>query len=225
MTWAWILIVIVILAVLLPFVIGMFLRDVYEGRLRVIFDRPPDEVWNELLNYQEHPLSGSMGRGVFAAEEVDGRPAWREDLGNTRLRVTTLELSDGLRDDAPGGAEEEGEGVHASTCPRRWVLLAEDEVVPMTARWTLEVAPAEPAESEGGTELRAHNVTTIRSGKWQSPVFRVVMRATNAAEKVLREYLRGIAGSLGVTARLVETQPDGEEKVSPGRPSASTRPG
>ncbi|MDA1265019.1 MAG: hypothetical protein O2816_08070 [Planctomycetota bacterium] len=172
----WILIGLFALVVVLPYILGMLAGDDYHGRIRVALPAPPEDIWRVLRDCQRHPVSGAMAQSVTLLEESG---AWVEDLGRTQLRVTT-EI-----------AEE----------PTHMILQIRDQVVPMTARWEIHL---QPGEEVGETECRIHNRTTIRSGTWHSPVFRLIMKVTNAADKVLREYLRGVAGDLGVTARVMD---------------------
>jgi len=178
MTWLWILLAIFALFVVVPLVVGMLLSDLCEGTVVVELDPPPERVWPVLCDHERHPVTGARMRSIHPLPSENGLERWIEELGSTRIVVST----------------------EVSEPPQKLVRRMEDQVAPMTARWTLELAPTE----EGGTELRAHNRTVIRSGSWRSPVFRIMMRSSGGAEKVLREYIRGIAGELGVTARLVK---------------------
>ena len=178
MLFLWILLGLVLLFVVVPVVVGLFLGDDFHGQVRVVFDRPQEQVWAALQDFARHPLSGSMCREASALEDHEQQPAWLEDLGKTQLVVCTEQLE----------------------APDLLVRTAADQVVPMTARWEFRLSE----DGEGGTELLLSNHTVIRSGTWHSPIFRVIMRSSGGAEKVLREYLRGVAGDLGVTARLLD---------------------
>jgi len=171
----------VLLALLaIPYVVGLVLRDEYDGLVHVVLPLPLERVWAEMHDYARHPVSGWMARSILPAEEgPDGAPAglaWTEDLGNTRIHVRTV-------DEEP---------------LRRWELVMKDAVVPMTSHWVFEFE-AHPE----GTLVRALNRTVVRSGSWRSPVFRLVLARSGATEKVLREYFRMIAASLGVASRVV----------------------
>lgn len=176
MLWLWIGLGIVAGVVVVPFVIGMLLRDDYEGTLTVRFERSPEDVWEAIADYESNPVSGIMRRSSTPLPDQDGLPSWVEDLGSTRVTVTTVE----------------------SHAPRRLVRRMDDQVVPMTAHWTIEIEPA-----GDGSLVRAVNRTAIRSGSWQSPIFRLILRTSGGAEKVLREFFRSVAGDLGVTAQVV----------------------
>ena len=181
MSWLGIALAVLALAALVPYVVGMLLRDDYEGRLDLILPVPPERVWEELEAFHRHPVTGSMARAVQPVE--DDPPAWIEDLGNTRVRVATVRREP----------------------PRRLEREMTDEVVPMVAHWTFELEP----DDEGGTRILARNRTVVRSGSWRSPIFRLILRSTGACEKVLREYFRSIAGALHTTATVVS--PEGGE--------------
>ena len=167
-----VLLVLLVLFVVLPYFWGMALKDETVGVLHVVLPVPPERVWDELQQGERHPVSGAMARSIRTLEGGPG--AWEEDLGNTRVTVRTV----------------------VAEAPRRCVREMQDAVVPMTARWTLELEP-----HEEGTFVRAENRTVVRSGSWRSPIFRLILRASGGSQKVLREYFRSIAGALGVTAR------------------------
>lgn len=182
MLWIWVPLGVLVSLVLLPLGLGFLLPRDYRGRVRVLLDRPVQEVWRVLLDHDRHPVSGAMSRSCTLLDGgADGGHGtrWVEELGSTRLEVRRE-------------VQEEG---------RRLALDVHDQVAPMSARWEFELT-----STEEGTEVVATNHTVIRAGNWRGPIFRLVMRFTGGAEKVLREYLRGISGDLGVTARLVDPQ-------------------
>lgn len=184
MIWVYVLSVLLVGFLLVPYLIGLLLPDEYEGRIDVLLPVTRESLWEELQNFEAHPFSGLMVRRVLEGERTgEGAPAWVEDLGNTRIRVRTAEIRP----------------------PRRWRVEMGDQVVPMDSTWTIELE-----EHEEGTLVRAANRTVVRSGSWRSPVFRLILRSSGATEKVLREYFRSIAGALHVTARLVPPQNPGE---------------
>lgn len=177
----WVLAIVGLLVgfLLVPYVVGLVLRDDYESRVDLVLPAPRETVWAELQNFEAHPFSGLMARRVEAeavAADGEGAPAWVEDLGNTRIRVYTEEL----------------------VPLERWRVQMVDQVVPMDSTWTIELE-----DHEDGTRVHASNRTVVRSGSWRSPLFRLILRSSGATEKVLREYFRSIAGALHVTARLV----------------------
>lgn len=194
MLWMMVLGGLVAVFVVVPYLVGMMLRDEYRSELFVLLPAELDRVWSELLHHEAHPFSGVMASRMLPAhdelQERSAGPAWIEDLGNARLEVFTVAIEP----------------------PHRWELELDDVRVPMASRWTFELST-----HEEGTLVRATNRTLVRSGSWLSPVYRLVMRSTGATEKILREYFRSIADAMHVTSRLVPPQmqiSDAERVVS-----------
>src|SRR5262245_52787899 len=136
MLWLWIVLGVLLALVLIPFLVGLFLPERYEARVRLSLARPADDVWQALCDHRAHPLAGKMCRKV---EELPGGPlpAWTEDLGQTKVTVQTLE----------------------ATRPTRMVCTMADSVVPMTARWELGLTP-----SGEGCVVSAFSEVVVRRG-------------------------------------------------------------
>lgn len=165
------------LAILIAFIvlIGMLLPERYEGRSQVTLAKPPEEVWEALLDYQRHPMTGKMSKGIADESEENGLPIWVEDMGHgERIQVRTI----------------------AAEAPNRLVREMASEAVPMTSRWQYELEPI-----AAGTRLTMDGETTIRRGTWHVPIFRVMMKVNGGVKKGLDIQQDMLAQSLGVQAQ------------------------
>ncbi len=163
-------------AILIAFVvlIGLLLPERYEGRSQVTLAKPPAEVWEALLDYQRHPMTGKMKKGIEEESNEDGLPTWVEDMGHgERIAVRTI----------------------SADAPNSMVREMASQAVPMSSRWqyTLEPVPA-------GTRLTMDGETTIRRGTWHVPIFRVMMKVNGGVKKGLDIQQDMVAQSLGVPA-------------------------
>jgi hypothetical protein len=174
--WTWILFAgvggLVALVLIVPLV-GARLPDTYRAAGTVTLERTPTELWDELVDFAAHPRAGKMARGVELLPDVDGRPSWLEDLGQSQVTWTVVEWD----------------------APRRLVCEARDSVVPMTARWETDIE-----DLGGSSRLVLRNVTVIRPGTWHVPVFRVIMTLTGGARRGMTDYLRTVDETFDPTA-------------------------
>lgn len=165
MTWLLTIVGGLLLLVVLAFAIGHFMAPEYSGRVVRRIDAPPAAVFAALLDVEACPQAGSMCRGV--TRETDGElPAWREDLGSSVVSVRTLELE----------------------APRRIVRELSDSVVPMKARWELELTP-----DGAGTELALAHRGRIDDGTWHAPIFRLLVKGLGMADRGAKNYLDAVA--------------------------------
>jgi len=185
MTGAWIALGLVVALLVAVVAIGLALPSTYRGRVLLDFDRPPAEVWEALTDYRRYPCAASMARAVEPADVGEAvaqpdLPGWVEDLGASRVRVETLEA-------------------RAPEFLRRRLA---DVVVPIVADWAIRLEPLPRPDGPAGCRVEATNSTTIGSGTWHVPLFRIVMALTGGAERALRDYLGSIARGLGEPARF-----------------------
>jgi hypothetical protein len=51
------------------FVIGFFLPETYRAQVQFNLQRPPEEVWAAVADYQKHPLGGAAGAALPRGSE------------------------------------------------------------------------------------------------------------------------------------------------------------
>lgn len=164
--------------VLLPLLLGLISPAEYTATVTGVIEASTEEVFRSIENVEDNPGAGALARSVELlpeAEWEDGRRAWIEDIGSTRVRVETVE----------------------SEAPKRIVRDLQDQVVPMRARWTIELQP----EGEF-TLITATNVTTISKGTWHVPLFRFLMRFMNGARRGIVHYLTRLGKSVDAEFRV-----------------------
>lgn len=175
MTPVWFVLGGIALLVVAVVVIGLLMPERYEGRSSVVYAKSSDEVWDALLAYDKHPMTGKMMKGVQEQDVHDGLPAWTEDMGRGELiMVNTLE------------AER----------PLRMVREMASKSVPMTSRWEYTLEPA-----GDGCKLSIDAVTTIKTGTWHVPIFRVMMALGGGVKKGLDDQMDMVADTLEVEAQ------------------------
>jgi len=152
------------------FVVGFFLPETYTAQVQFNIARPPEEVWAAVADYQKNPLGGAMRKGTQPLPNVNGLPAWTEDLGDTRLRIETREAT-------------------PPNFVRRYV---KDEMVSMDGHWEIRIEPA-----GGGSRVTASNEIHVRTGTWHAPIFRVMLSMVNGARRGLEEYSTHLAAGFG----------------------------
>ncbi|MCA8959880.1 MAG: SRPBCC family protein [Planctomycetes bacterium] len=166
MVWLWVLLGFVVL-LLVPFVVGLFLPEGYEGHASARLERSPEEIWEAIHDPERHPMSGRMCKGIHRDDGRDASslPEWTEDLGSTKLTVTTREANR----------------------PRRCVREMRDAVVPMSAKCVIEIQP-----DGRGSRVTYSNATTIRSGTWHVPIFRFIMTISHGVQRNCENWLKGL---------------------------------
>ena len=127
----------------------------------------PEVLWTRLMDGEHFPVSSAMARSVTALPDEDGRPAWTEHIGHSKVTVRTVEAD----------------------APRKLVRELSDSVVPMTARWTFSILP----DGEGSI-VSIENHTVVAHGTWHVPFFRVMTRVFGAVRKGMEQYVRSLAG-------------------------------
>ncbi|MCA9002878.1 MAG: SRPBCC family protein [Planctomycetes bacterium] len=165
----------VIVLVILASIIGRFLPETYSATGTYESASTPEQLWERLADFEKNPRGGAQVKSVTRLEDMDGRPSWKEDMGSSSLVVVATEWNP----------------------PHRMVCDAEDSVVPMTARMTFEITP-----TAKGARLVATNTTTIASGTWHVPLFRVAMTLFGGARSHLNGFLKGLDPSYDAKAAL-----------------------
>src|SRR5262245_13771733 len=129
---------------ILVMIIGRFLPEHYHCKVETALSRPPEEVWSQLMDFRKHPLTGSMAKRVEDRPSTNGLPVWLEDMGSSKVTVTTIE----------------------SKPPMRLVREMVDSVVPMTARSVVDLT-----RTESGCQATASHDVWVRNGTWHVPIF------------------------------------------------------
>jgi hypothetical protein len=126
--------------------IGFLMPERYAGRSHRVYSSTAEDVWQALLDYNTHPMTGKMMQSVQAQPAEQGLPVWIEDMGRGELvTVTTVEADR----------------------PRHMVRKMTSKTVPMTSQWEYTLEP-----SGEGCRLSIDSETYIRSGTWHVPLFR-----------------------------------------------------
>lgn len=165
----------IVLLFAIPIVIGIFLPAEFEARVRTTFKQTPEAVWAAIQDYRARPLAGAMCRGVEDLKSENGLPAWREDLGQTHVRVTT----------------------ETAEAPKHLVREMADEVVPMRMRCEYTLTPT---ATGCAVDISAKGV--INRGTWHVPMFRFMIHVFGGAKSGQRQYLEALAKSFGETAKI-----------------------
>ena len=94
MTVVWIVLGIVALVIATPIIVGIFLPERHVGSAKAHFAKSPDQVWDALLDYDKHRMTGKMMKSVAPppADQSPGvLPTWVEDMGHgERITVETV---------------------------------------------------------------------------------------------------------------------------------------
>ena len=178
--WLWILLGLlggIIAVCLIIMIVGNRLPDTYRASGSVVVSVSPEALWEQLANFEERPRAVKMARSVERLADSEGKPVWKEDLGQSVVTWKAVEWNP----------------------PHRMVCEAQDSVVPMTARWVTEIHP-----HEGGARVVLNNETRIAEGTWHVPVFRVLMTLTHGARRGMTDYLRSIEPSFDPQAVVWE---------------------
>jgi hypothetical protein len=165
MLWLWIPLGIILLLILTPFVAGRFMARDFSAAGETIIPRPIDEVWAAIQDPARFPISARMTRSTEQLPSSDARPAWREDIGSTKIVYRVVEQAS----------------------PSHRVIEGRDAVVPMTMRSTYDLTAV-----DGGTRVRAETKVHIDDGTWHVPVFRFLLTVTGGVQSGLNQYLQSL---------------------------------
>ena len=173
MTWIWMGLGGLALLIAAVMLIGMLLPEEYESRVEMSVAQSPDVVWAALNDPRQVSYAGRQARSIEVLREGEALE-WREDMGPSVLTMSFVEFEP----------------------LKRIVCEATDSVVPMTMRRVFELE-----EREGRTFVTCSQKTTIKSGTYHVPIFRVTM-ALGAAKAGMKDYLKRCAGAIGEEARF-----------------------
>jgi uncharacterized protein YndB with AHSA1/START domain len=150
-----------------PMVVGWLLPKRYRNGVVRELPAPPEEVFRALLDFDRHPMTGSMRRRTETIAAEGTRQSWREDMGNSVVTVRTVDAEP----------------------PRRLVRELEDSVVPMRSRWQYLLEP-----TPSGTRVTVVEEGTIEAGTWHVPLFRIMVRVMKG--RGIQAHLDAVAQSL-----------------------------
>lgn len=156
--------------VALVVVIGLLMPVRYEGRTTASFPHGAQVVWDALQDVEAHPMTGRMMKSVERLPDVDGRPAWNEDMGRGEIISVTTPVCEP---------------------PRRLVRAMASACVNMTSRWEYALDDA-----GDGCRVTLSGVTDIERGTWHTPLFRVMMVLGGGVKKGLDLQLAAVAATL-----------------------------
>lgn len=175
MTFVWIGLGGIALIVVTVVGVGLLMPERYQGRSQVVYAKTAEQVWDALLDYDSHPMTGKMKKSVQTQPPENGLPVWTKDMGHGELiTIKTLEADRA----------------------RRMVREMTSQSIPMISRWEYTFEPTDP-----GCRLTIDGVTDIRSGTWHVPIFRVMMVLSGGVKKGLDIHLDMVADTLGVEAK------------------------
>ncbi len=156
--------------VVLVVLIGLFLPESTEGKSSRRFAVSTGAVWEALIDYERHPMTGKMAGAFRELASDNDLPAWIEDMKHGEpIEVRTLESRSELS----------------------LVRAMSSTMLPMTSRWTYDLIT-----TDDGCRLSLHGVTDIKSGNWRVPIFRFMMLVGGGVKKGLDIQLDMIEATL-----------------------------
>ena len=175
MIYLWIALGVIAVVIVVPIIIGLLLPERFVGHIKVVFHKPPEDIWAALADIEKHPMTGKMMKGVDKLPDDNGLTAWVEDMGHgEKITVNTVE----------------------SEPFTRIVRQMSSASAPMTSRWEYDLEPVDE-----GCRVTLNGETYIRRGNWMVPIFRFMMVVAGGVRKGLRIQMDMIAVSLGVEAK------------------------
>ncbi|MCA9256770.1 MAG: SRPBCC family protein [Phycisphaerales bacterium] len=175
MYWAIGGVAVIVVLFVIVIVVGRSLPKAFSAATSIQLNQSPEAIWTAINDYQKFPVSARMRKRTEPLPDAEGLPCWREHIGSSRIRVTTLE----------------------SRAPSRLVRRMEDEVVPMTMRTEYTI------ESTGsGARLRCAAEGSVEDGTWHAPVFRFMIRVFNGVKSGQKQYLASVARHFNESPRF-----------------------
>ncbi len=163
--------------IVLVFAVGSLLPETYEGEVKLVIRRTPEEIWAATQDFQRHPIGGAMTQRVERLPDENGLPVWVEDFGETKLRVKVVEAQ----------------------APNQWKLLIADEVVKMISESESHIEAV-----EGGSRIRGNYRVRLPLASWHVPIFRIILSTTGGAKQGIRDYWSNVARTLGEAPQFEE---------------------
>lgn len=154
---------------LVLFVAGQFLPERYDSDLRARYEVDPEALWSAVQDVRKLPHAGRQCREVLELRDESEQVGWTEDLGSSQVVYETLEADR----------------------PTRLVRRARDKQIPVTFHVTLTL------EADGkGSRVRSRTETNVRNGSWHIPIFRVLLKLADGANRANRDWLKRLGQSV-----------------------------
>ncbi len=161
--------------IVVPMITGLLLPERYLGQLKVVFHKPPEDVWAALADIEKHPMTGKMMKDVDKLADENGLAVWVEDMGHgEKITVKTVESEQFTR------VVREMSSAYAH----------------MTSRWEYDLESV-----DAGCRVTLSGETYIRRSNWMVPIFRFMMVVAGGVRKGLRIQMDMITATLGVEAK------------------------
>lgn len=150
-------------------IVGRFLRKEYSGEVEAILDRPLEDVWKAINDFDAHPVSAQMCRQVTHQQNAAGEDVWIEDIGSSKISVT----------------------IESRQVPNQLVRKMVDGSLPMISICAVDL------ESIGdGCRITASNAITVNDGTWHVPFFRSILFFFGMTRKGMKAYVTHVAKGL-----------------------------
>lgn len=168
--WLWILFGSPVDLIVLMLIVGMLLPVDYEATGRMNMALSPSELWRRLHDPEAFPTTGTICKGVELLPTESGLAVWIEDMGGSKLRIRN----------------------HESEEPKSLVRVIEDTKVPFKGRAEFTI------EKKGdGCTVTCNNKSSVHSGTWHAPFFRVMIGFFGGAKSGQKDYLKRLSGGAG----------------------------
>ena len=175
MIYLWFALGVIAAVIFVPLITGLLLPERFVGQVKVVFHKSPEDVWQALADFEKHPMTGKMMKGVEKLPDENGLAVWVEDMGRgEKIKVNTVECEQ----------------------TTRLVREMSSAAVPMSSRWEYDLEPF-----DAGCRVTLSGETYIRRGNWIVPIFRFMMVVGGGVRKGLRIQMDMVATSLGVEAQ------------------------
>ena len=162
--------------IVLGVIAGLLLPSRYEAGASIkLFAKHPQDVGVSIVDVEKHPLTGSARKSFTRLPDENGLPVWVEGIDGSKVNARVTQAQP----------------------PERLVMEMQDSALPVSATNDVTIE-----QLEDGTRVRSHWTTTIRSGSWQVPMFRLAMALSNGAKLSANDYLSRVSRNLGVEPRF-----------------------
>jgi uncharacterized protein YndB with AHSA1/START domain len=157
----WLLVVLGVIVVLIGTVamIGMTLPEEHSASRAAIYDKPPDEVWRAITDFDSYPAWRPEVKKVDLLSGENGLPAWREtDSHGNSVPYQVTELN----------------------APANLTAVISDPKLPFSGTWMWEIQPV-----SGGSNVRIHETGKVHNPVFRF-VGRFVLGYTKTMDQYLK---------------------------------------